>query len=232
MDTLAVICTYNEATNIKKVIDDVLNCGLNDIEVLVADDVSPDGTYKIVAEMAKEDKRIHLLLRTENRGRGYAGIDGFRWGLENGAKYIVELDGDGSHNPKYIKNFRETINSCDVVVGSRYINGGSDTQRGFLRQIISAFARNYLKIILSINICDPTSGFRMFKRETVESFINKLHAPDPFIVTEMLYYAKNSKASIKEYPIDFLERVSGQSKLNPIMLVSYLLKVLKLKIKG
>lgn len=232
MDTLAVICTYNEATNIKKVIDDVLKCGLNDIEVLVADDVSPDGTYKIVAEMAKEDKRIHLLLRTEKRGRGYAGIDGFKWGLQNGAKYIVELDGDGSHNPKYIKNFRETINSCDVVVGSRYINGGSDTQRGFLRQIISAFARNYLKIILGINICDPTSGFRMFKREIVESFINKLQAPDPFIVTEMLYYTKKSKAVIKEYPIDFLERVSGQSKLNPLMLVSYLIKVLKLKIKS
>lgn len=232
MDTLAVICTYNEATNIKKVVDDVLNCGLNDIEVLVADDVSPDGTYKIVAEMAKSDKRIHLLLRTENRGRGYAGIDGFKWGLKNGAKYIVELDGDGSHNPKYIKNFRETINSCDVVVGSRYINGGSDTQRGFLRQTISAFARNYLKVILGINICDPTSGFRMFKREIVETFINKLQAPDPFIVTEMLYYTKKSKASIKEYPIDFLERVSGKSKLNPLMLVSYLIKVLKLKIKS
>ncbi|GAB1402157.1 polyprenol monophosphomannose synthase [Elusimicrobiota bacterium] len=232
MDTLAVICTYNEATNIKKVIDDVLSCGLNDIEVLVADDVSPDGTYKIVAEMAKSDKRIHLLLRTENRGRGYAGIDGFKWGLKNGAKYIVELDGDGSHNPKYIKNFRETINSCDVVVGSRYINGGSDTQRGFLRQTISAFARNYLKVILGINIYDPTSGFRMFKREIVETFINKLQAPDPFIVTEMLYYTKKSKASIKEYPIDFLERVSGKSKLNPLMLLGYLIKVLKLKIKS
>lgn len=232
MDTLAVICTYNEATNIKKVIDDVLSCGLNDIEVLVADDVSPDGTYKIVAEMAKSDKRIHLLLRTENRGRGYAGIDGFKWGLQNGAKYIVELDGDGSHNPKYIKNFRETINSCDVVVGSRYINGGSDTQRGFLRQTISAFARNYLKVILGINIYDPTSGFRMFKREIVETFINKLQAPDPFIVTEMLYYTKKSKASIKEYPIDFLERVSGKSKLNPLMLLGYLIKVLKLKIKS
>jgi len=231
MDTLAVVCTYNEATNIEKVVNDILNCGIADIEVLVADDVSPDGTYKIVEEMSKKDKRVHLLLRETNRGRGYAGIDAFKWGLEHDAKHIVELDGDGSHNPKYIKNFRETINSCDVVIGSRYVTGGSDTQRGILRQTISMFSRNYLKIILGVNICDPTSGYRMFKRETVKKFINKLTAADPFIVTEMLYFSKLSKAVIKEYPIDFLERVSGESKLKPWTLIKYLWKVLKLRIR-
>ncbi len=133
MDTLAVVCTYNEATNIKTVVNDILNCGLEDIEVLVADDVSPDGTYKIVEEMEKENPKVHLLLRKEKRGRGYAGIDAFKWGIQKGYKYIVELDGDGSHNPKYIKDFRELINTCDVVIGSRYVKGGSDTQRGFLR---------------------------------------------------------------------------------------------------
>ncbi|MDD3730592.1 MAG: glycosyltransferase, partial [Endomicrobiaceae bacterium] len=166
MDTLAVICTYNEATNIEKVINDVLSCGVEDINVLVADDVSPDGTYKIIEEMAKKDKRVNLLLRKEKRGRGYAGIDGFKWAMANGAKYIVELDGDGSHNPKYIKDFRREIENCDVVIGSRYVSGGSDTHRDFLRQTISWFARNYLKIILGVKICDPTSGYRMFKKET------------------------------------------------------------------
>jgi len=229
MDTLAVVCTYNEATNIKTVITDILNCGLKDIEVLVADDMSPDGTYKIVEEMGKEDPRVHLLLRKEKRGRGYAGIDAFKWGLEHGANYIVELDGDGSHNPKYIKYFRETINTCDVVIGSRFVMGGSDTQRGMLRQVVSECSRKYLQIILGIKVADPTSGYRMFKKELVEKFIDKLEASDPFIVTEMLYYAKKFKANIKEYPIDFLERVSGTSKLKTFTLIKYLGKVLKLK---
>jgi len=231
MDTLAIVCTYNEATNIEKVINDILNCDLKDIEVLVADDVSPDGTYKIVEDMSKKDSRVHLLLRKTNKGRGYAGIDAFKWALEHNAKHIVELDGDGSHNPKYIKYFRETIKSCDVVIGSRYVNGGSDTQRGMLRQTVSLLSRKYLNIILGIDVCDPTSGYRMFKQEVVKSFINKLTAADPFIVTEMLYFAKQSKAVIKEYPIDFLERVSGQSKLRPLTLVKYLGKVLKLRIR-
>jgi dolichol-phosphate mannosyltransferase len=230
MDTLAVICTYNEATNIEKVINDVLSCGVEDINVLVADDVSPDGTYKIVEEMAKKDKRVNLLLRKEKRGRGYAGIDGFKWAMANGAKYIVELDGDGSHNPKYIKDFRREIENCDVVIGSRYVSGGSDTHRDFLRQTISWFARNYLKIILGVKICDPTSGYRMFKKETVGLFIDKLKAADPFIVTEMLYHTKKTKAQIKEYPIEFLERASGSSKLGALTLFKYLLKVLKLRI--
>ncbi|MDD2524376.1 MAG: glycosyltransferase [Endomicrobiaceae bacterium] len=231
MDTLAIVCTYNEATNIEKVINDILNCDLKDIEVLVADDVSPDGTYKIVEDMSKKDSRVHLLLRKTNKGRGYAGIDAFKWALEHNAKHIVELDGDGSHNPKYIKYFRETIKSCDVVIGSRYVNGGSDTQRGMLRQTVSLLSRKYLNIILGIDVCDPTSGYRMFKQEVVKSFVNKLTAADPFIVTEMLYFAKQSKAVIKEYPIDFLERVSGQSKLRPLTLVKYLGKVLKLRIR-
>jgi len=229
MDTLAVVCTYNEATNIKTVVNDILNCGLKDIEVLVADDMSPDGTYKIVEEMGKTDPRIHLLLRKTNRGRGYAGIEGFKWALEHGAKYIVELDGDGSHNPKYIKYFRQTINDCDVVIGSRFVMGGSDNQRGILRQTVSGCARKYLQIVLGTKIADPTSGYRMFKREIVEKFIDKLEASDPFIVTEMLYYTKKVNANIKEYPIDFLERASGTSKLKPFTLVKYLGKVLKLK---
>ncbi len=230
MDTLAVVCTYNEATNIKKVVNDILNCDVEDIEVLVADDVSPDGTYKIVEEMKKENTKVHLLLRKEKRGRGYAGIDAFKWGIQKGYKYIVELDGDGSHNPKYIKDFRELINSCDVVIGSRYVKGGSDTQRGFLRQIVSHLSRRYLQFCIGVKVADATSGYRMFKKEIVEQYIDKLKASDPFIVTEMLYYTKKTKANIKEYPIAFLERASGTSKLKPFTLIKYLFKVIKLRL--
>ncbi|MCL2388971.1 MAG: polyprenol monophosphomannose synthase [Elusimicrobia bacterium] len=232
MDTLAVICTYNEATNIKQVIDEVLNCGLESIEALVVDDTSPDGTYKIVEELSKTNPKIHLLKRETMRGRGYAGTDGFKKALEMGAKFIVEMDGDGSHSPKYIPDFRKAIETADVVVGSRYARGGSDEKRGIIRQVVSLFARRYLMIILGVKVLDPTSGFRMFRREVLETVAPRLKAPDPFIVSEVLYYLKKYSFKITEVPIDFLPRISGTSKLGPLTLIKYLFKVLKLKVSS
>ena len=109
MDTLALVFTYNEAQNIRNIIDKVLNCGVKDIEILVVDDTSPDGTWRIVQELAKENKRIHLLLRKNKEGRGAAGIDGFKNAVKMEPRFIVEMDADGSHNPKYIKEFRKQI---------------------------------------------------------------------------------------------------------------------------
>jgi len=232
MDTIAIIPTYNEAGNIKTVINDILNCGVPDIEVLVVDDMSPDGTYKIVEEIAKTNPKAHLLLRKEKKGRGYAGKDGFLKAVEMGAKYVVEMDGDGSHNPKYIKNFRDAIESCDVVIGSRYIKGGKDEERGFLRRVVSGLSRRYLSFILGVKIQDSTSGFRMFKSEVLKTFASKLTAPDPFIVSEVLYHIRKNGYSVKEVPIEFLSRISGESKLRPWTLIKYLFKVLKIRLQG
>lgn len=231
MEIMVMIPTYNEATNIRQMIDDVLNCGAA-TEVLIVDDMSPDGTYKIVEEIAKTNPKVHLLLRKEKKGRGYAGKDGFKKAIEMGAEYIVEMDGDGSHSPKYIPGFREMINSCDVVIGSRYVNGGKDENRTFLRQAVSNLSKLYLTIVLGVKIKDATSGYRMFKKEVLEKFADSLKANDPFIVTEVVYYLKKYKFSVKEYPIEFLSRMSGESKLRPWTLIKYLFKVLKLKITG
>jgi dolichol-phosphate mannosyltransferase len=231
MDTIAMIPTYNEASNIKTVIDRVLNCGVSDIEVLVADDMSPDKTYQIVEEISKTNPKVHLLLRKENRGRGYAGKDGFLKAVEMGAKYVVEMDGDGSHDPKYIKNFRQVIETCDAVIGSRYIDGGKDEERSLLRKLISNFSRRYLAFILGVKIQDPASGYRMFKSEVLKTFADKLSANDPFIVSEVLYYLRKNNFSIKEEPIEFLSRISGRSKLRLWTLIKYLFKVLKLRLK-
>lgn len=231
MEIMAMIPTYNEASNIKQMIDDVLNCGA-DTEVLIVDDMSPDGTYKIVEEIAKTNPKVHLLLRKEKKGRGYAGKDGFLKAIEMGAKYIVEMDGDGSHSPKYIPGMREMINNCDVVIGSRYVKGGKDEKRSLFRQMISNPSRWYLSFILGVKIKDATSGYRMFKREALETFADKLNANDPFIVSEVLYYIKKNKFTVKEYPIEFLSRMSGESKLRPWTMIKYLFKVLKLKFTG
>ncbi|MDR3256162.1 MAG: glycosyltransferase [Endomicrobium sp.] len=229
METVVIIPTYNEASNIKHVIDDVLNCGL-DVDVLVVDDMSPDGTYKIVEKLAKTNNKVHLLLRKEKKGRGYAGKDGFIKALEMGAKYIVEMDGDGSHSPQYILAFRKAIENYDIVIGSRYINGGKDEERSLLRQAVSNFSRRYLSFILGIKVKDPTSGYRMFTRQALEKFVFVLTARDPFIVTEVLYQIKKNNFKIKESPIIFLARLSGKSKLHFLTLIKYLFKVLKLKI--
>ncbi|MDR3244378.1 MAG: polyprenol monophosphomannose synthase [Elusimicrobiota bacterium] len=231
MDTVAVLPTYNEASNIKQVIEEILNCPI-EICVLIVDDMSPDGTYKIVQEMAAKNPKINLLLRKEKRGRGYAGIDGFKRALDMGAKYIVEMDADGSHNPQYIPALRKAIENCDAVIGSRYISGGKDEARNLIRKIISNLSRMYLSFVIGTKIKDPTSGYRIFKRETLEKFIDKLKASDPFIVTEIVYYLKKNKCLVQEYPIEFKERLSGESKLKASTLLKYLFKVIKLRLEN
>jgi dolichol-phosphate mannosyltransferase len=226
-----MVPTYNEVSNIKLMIEDILNCGA-DTDVLVVDDMSPDGTYKIVEEITKINNKVHLLLRKEKKGRGYAGKDGFLKALDMKADYIVEMDGDGSHSPKYIPEFLKTIKDYNVVIGSRYIDGGKDEERSLLRQLVSNFSRRYLSFVLGLKIKDPTSGYRMFTRSALAKFADELTASDPFIVTEVLYKIKKNNLKVKEYPIIFLARFSGKSKLRPGTLITYLFKVLKLKLTG
>ena len=229
MNIIAVIPTYNESGNIREVIAEILSLPL-DIEVLVVDDFSPDKTYEIVQALALKDKRIHLLLRKENRGRGWAGIDGFKKALEMGASLVLEMDGDLSHSPQFIPDFEKKAKDADIVIGSRYVEGGKDEKRSMLRQLISAFARNYLALVLGIRVKDPTSGFRMFKAEALKKIVSHLKARDPFIVTEVLFWAKKHDLKIAESPIEFMPRGTGESKLQATTLIKYLIRVWKLKL--
>lgn len=231
MKTIAVIPTYNEAGNIELMIEAILALPL-DISVLVVDDFSPDGTYELVEQLAKKNKKVNLLVRKENRGRGWAGIDGFKLALEMGADYIVEMDGDLSHAPKFIPEFVKAAADADIVIGSRYIAGGMDEQRTLIRTIVSGFARKYLSTVLGIKVQDPTSGFRLFRRPALEKIVPHLKARDPFIVTEVLYYAKKFALKIKESPIEFMARGAGESKLKPATLIKYLFRVWNLKLKN
>ena len=228
MEILAVVPTYNEAGNIEQLTKELLSLPLL-IEVLVVDDLSPDHTYQIVENLAKSNPKIHLLLRKENRGRGLAGIDGFKKALEMGAKYVVEMDADLSHSPKYIADFMKKIPEAGIVSGSRYLEGGKDEKRSFARKLISSFARKYLSFILGIRLSDPTSGFRLFRREALEKIVPFLKAKDPFIVTEVFFYAKKLGITVREVPIEFYSRASGESKLKITTLIKYLIRVWKLK---
>ncbi|MCX5781212.1 MAG: polyprenol monophosphomannose synthase [Elusimicrobia bacterium] len=230
MEILAMIPTYNEAENIERMIKEILDLPLN-IEVLVVDDFSPDGTYKLVENIMKNEKRVHLLLRKENRGRGFASIDGYKKALELGAKLILEMDGDGSHAPKYIPSIYEKMktSNADIVSGSRFIEGGKDEDRPITRKIISAFAKKYLYLILGIKLKDPSSGFRLIKKEVLEKITPLLKAKDPFIITEVYFYAQKYAFKLAESPIEFFQRLAGTSKLDPLILIKYLFRVLKLR---
>ncbi|MHB9155465.1 MAG: polyprenol monophosphomannose synthase [Endomicrobiales bacterium] len=229
MEIMAMIPTYNEAGNIAQVIKEVLSLPL-DVEVLVVDDFSPDGTYSVVEELARTEPRVHLLLRRENRGRGWAGIDGFRKALQMGARYVVEMDADLSHPPRYIPAFHKKAAESDIVIGSRYVSGGRDEARSLLRRSISAFARRYLAFVLGVQVADPTSGFRLFRREALDKILPHLRARDPFIVTEALYHARKHGLKVVEEPIEFMPRLSGESKLKAATLLKYFFRVWGLKI--
>jgi len=233
MDIVAMVPTYNEAGNIKALTTELCALPL-DLHVLVVDDNSPDGTGKIVDDIAKLNDKVQLLNRMERRGRGWAGIDGFKKAMEMGASYVVEMDGDLSHAPKYISRLREALKApgFDVAVGSRYISGGKDEHRTLIRRLVSSFARIYLSLALGIKIKDPTSGFRIFSRHALEKILPNLSSRDPFIVTEILYYLKKNNLSVVEVPIEFMPRGMGESKLKPATLLKYLLRVVKLRFTG
>lgn len=235
MKTVVMIPTYNEAGNIEPLIDELLLLPLEEIEILVVDDDSPDGTGKIVARRAENDFRVRLLSRTDRRGRGRAGRAGFQMALAGRADYVVEMDGDGSHGPADLPRLLEPIGrgEAEVVIGSRFVPGGGVEGREWFRDLVSSLARCYLRLVIGTEVHDPTSGYRVFTREALEA-INpgSLQAVDPFIVAEVLYRCRQKGLRIAEVPITFRPRRGGVSKLRPRTLFAYLFRAWGLRLGG
>lgn len=226
-----VIPTYNERENIGALLAEILAMNLR-ADVLVVDDDSPDGTGTLVQEVATGNPHVHLLLRHEGRGRGRAGAAGFRQALAMGADFVVEMDADFSHHPRYLPAMLERIRECDVVVGSRFVPGGADMERGWLRRMISRAAGVYVRALLGISVRDVSSGFRCFRREVLESLdLDHMVSTGPSIVLEILYQVNLQRRRICEIPIIFTERRAGQSKLNFATLLRVLVMVPKLRLR-
>lgn len=214
MKTMIMVPTYNEAQNLERLISQISGL-VPGVDVLVVDDNSPDGTGQIADRLAGENPKIHVLHRTKIRGRGLAGIAGLRYALNWGAEAVVEMDADFSHDPKYLPALLEGLSEADVVLGSRFVPGGADVGRGFLRHAITVFANWYIRLVLGIKIRDCTSGYRAFKRAVLETVdVDTLISRGPAIVQELLYSSLLSGFKVKEIPIIFIDRQRGSSTFN------------------
>lgn len=227
MRTLVSIPTYNEKDNIAELIKKLLK---HNVDILVVDDNSPDGTWKIVEDIVKTEKNVKLLKRTDKRGRGTAGIAGFKYALEHGYEYIIEMDADFSHEPDEIPRFIEAIKSCDVVLGSRLMKGGKQIGRSLYRKAITFLANFYIRLILGLKIKDCNSGYRCFRRKVLSAInLDTITSTGPDIIQEILYKAYLKGFKIKEIPIVFTERKLGSSKLGMKHLYKGYIKVFSLK---
>ena len=215
-----VIPTYNERENIEPLIEKVLNVasenGLN-LEILVVDDNSPDGTGDLVEELLEKLSGVHLLRRSGKLGLGSAYKDGFSKAMEElGAEILVEMDADGSHNPKYLPAIvGKILEGFDVVVGSRYIPGGSIHGWGLKRKLTSSGANFLARWLCGVKVKDSTSGYRAFKAETLKLIgLKKVSSSGFAFQVEMLFWAGRLGLRLGEVPIVFVDRVKAKSKLS------------------
>lgn len=231
MKTFVMIPTYNEKENIKILIDKILKLNIKNLEIVVADDNSPDGTWRIVKEISGKNKKVHLLLRTKDKGRGYAGKDGFIYCLKHGSDVVVEMDADLSHDPKYIPLMLKELKNADLILGSRRIEGGNEFGRSIFRKFVTWGANLFIRTVLGIKVKDCNSGFRCFRRKVLEGIkVESLKSKGPSIVQEVLFKAHLKNFKIKEVPITFVDRTKGKSKLGLKQLANGYFMVLKLKI--
>jgi|TARA_B110001454_G_scaffold32328_1_gene31600 dolichol-phosphate mannosyltransferase len=231
MKVLAISPTYNEKKNISELINRISKLPL-DIDLLIIDDNSPDGTADIIKTIMSENKSIHLLEREKKLGLGTAYCEGFQWALERGYDLIVQIDADLSHNPDDILRMVEMSNSSDLVIGSRYIGGVNVINWPMRRLLLSYFANLYAKLLIQFPIKDSTGGFKCFQRKVLESIDFKMINSQGYsfqIEINFLAWIKGFK--IKEIPIVFTDRTVGESKMNRGIVIEAIWMVPKLLIR-
>jgi dolichol-phosphate mannosyltransferase len=212
--TIVVVPTYNEAENIPLIVPEIL-AQSPEIEVLIVDDSSPDGTGKLADELVAESDRVHVLHRMEKKGLGAAYRAGIARALELGADRVIQMDADFSHPPDEIKTLLREIETHDVVLGSRYLTGITVVNWPIERILLSYFGNQYAKRATGLPISDMTGGFRCVRRATLEKMgIERIKADGYAFQIEMNFRFVHAGASIKEIPFFFLDRTRGESKLS------------------
>ncbi|HQH71805.1 MAG TPA: polyprenol monophosphomannose synthase [bacterium] len=222
--------TYNEKENLPLVTERLFALGL-DLSILVVDDSSPDGTGEIGDRLAVEHPgRFQIIHREGPRGRGWAGIVGLREASRAECQYVVEMDADLSHDPAELPRLLEAARDADLVIGSRYMEGGSAENFGWFRNLNSKTARFLSVLILGLRYTDPTSGYRVYRREILAGLPwDRMISPGPSIVEETLYHIQRRGARIIEVPIAYQDRRHGQTKITPGIILRWILTLLKIR---
>lgn len=229
---LIIFPTYNERENIEKIVHAVLPLDPR-IHVLIVDDNSPDGTGKIADRLAAELDKVNVLHRQSKEGLGKAYIAAFRWALERDYDYIFEMDADFSHSPRYIKDFLDSIEENDLVLGSRYISGVNVINWPMARLLLSYYANAYTRIVTGMPIRDATGGFKCFRREVLEEIdLDQVKASGYSFQIEMTMRAWKKGFRIKEIPIVFEDRVAGVSKMSKEVMREAIWMVWLLRLKS
>ena len=235
MKTLIIIPTYNEAMNIKPLIKELFDNIFSDgnMNVLIVDDNSPDGTANIVEELQKHYANLHLIKRQGKDGLGSAYKEGYKWAISNGYNVVIQLDADFQHPVETIPEMLAKIPEYDVIIGSRYIDGGDwdfCKNKMTLQKFISKAGRIYLSKFLGCPVQDMTGGFNIWKTDVISAVnLDTVSAKGYSFQFEMKYRAYKKGFKILEFPIKFKKREFGKSKMSLKIVLEALIMVWKLK---
>lgn len=211
---LVVVPTYDERLNIERTIAR-LRAAVPRAHALVVDDASPDGTGEVADRLASEDPQVHVLHRLGKQGLGAAYLAGFDWGLSRGYEVLVEMDADGSHQPEQLPRLLAALEDADLVLGSRWVPGGSVVNWPRSRELLSRGGNSYVRIVLGLGLRDATGGFRAFRRATLEKLdLDGVASQGYCFQVDLARRAVERGARVVEVPIEFVERELGESKMN------------------
>ena len=221
---LVIIPTYNEVENVETIVARTRRANPN-VDVLVADDNSPDGTGEIADRIASADDHVHVMHRKGKEGLGAAYLAGFHWGLDHGYDALVEMDADGSHQPEQLPLLLKALKQADMVKGSRYVKGGSVVNWPKYRELISRGGGLWTRMCLGIGVKDPTGGFNAFRANTLRAIgLDDVASAGYCFQLDLTWRTLKKGMTVAEVPIEFIEREYGSSKMSKNIVVEALLR--------
>ena len=222
---LVVIPTYNERDNLEWIVGRVRSA-VPGVDVLVVDDGSPDGTGDVADRLAAEDPQVDVLHRTEKAGLGAAYLHGFEVALERGYDVVGEMDADGSHQPEQLPALLAALAHADLVIGSRWVRGGSVVNWPVTRKALSVGGNVYARVLLGLPLRDVTAGYRLFRRTTLETIdLDSVESAGYIFQTDLAFRTVRAGLRVVEVPIEFVERVRGESKMSRDVAVESLRRI-------
>lgn len=230
----AIVClpTYNELQNLEPILSGILKAAPQ-VDVLVVDDNSPDGTGRLADAYAARDSRVNVLHRAEKEGLGKAYLAAFSWALQREYDLVLEMDADFSHDPRYLSALLAAARDADLVLGSRYVRGGGTVNWGLGRRILSRGGSLYARTVLGIGVRDLTGGFKCFRREVLEAIdLETVQCTGYAFQIELTYRAIRRGFRVVEVPIVFADRRVGHSKMSRRIVLEAVRKVWTIRLSN